>query len=227
MADCVLADDAYLIQAWPQVVISTPGQWLITFVAVAAGTYAVTVNGIPYGYDADGTETLVQIRDEVLSTLTMGLTFGASPVGTALMPAILITEIQASGLTVAASGPSGPAPSEVTLLQVAGEDNLAQREFWLERAECGVPNCCLFCGCSGDYTLYHASLAAHMLMKAQTADSTGFSATNAKRMELGPAKLERNVLEYATPTDADLASTTPGALVLTLKRRYMPPFMCA
>ena len=227
MADCVLADDAYLIQAWPQVVISTPGQWLITFVSVVAGTYAVTVNGIPYGYDTDGTDTLAEIRDQVLNQLTMGLSFGASPAGTELAPAILISEIQASGLTVAASGPSGPAPSEVTLLQVAGESNLAQREFWLERAECGVPACCFFCGCTADYTLYHASLAAHLLMKAQTADATGFSATNAKRMELGPAKLERNVLEYATPTEADLASTVPGSMVLTLKRRYLPPFWCA
>ena len=227
MAECVLADDAYLVQAWPQVVISTPGQWLVTFVAVDVGTYAITINGIPYGYDADGTETLAAIRDQVLTTLTMGLTFGASPAGTALAPAIIITEIQASGLTVAASGPAGPAPSEVTLLQVAGESDLAQREFWLARAECGVPACCFFCGCAADYTLYHASLAAHLLMKAQTTDASGFSATNAKRMELGPAKLERNVLEYATPTEADLASTAPGSMVLTLKRRYLPPFWCA
>lgn len=223
---CELADDDYLVTAWPQVVISSPGQWLVVFVAAAAGDYTVTVNGVPYGYTADGTEMLAAIRDEVLSQLSMALTFGASPAGTAAAPAIIVTEIAASGMTVAASGPSGPAPSEVTLTQIAGADNSAQRAFYLERAACGVPDCCWFSTCEADYTFYHASLAAYMILLAISTGPDGVSGADAKRMELGPAKLERMDRTYGSATATDLGRNEPGKTVLMLRSRYLPQVMC-
>lgn len=220
MADCVLADDAYLIQAWPMVVITTPGSWLVTIVAAAAGSYVVTVGGVPYAYEADGTETLSEIRGELLTQLSMGLTFGVSPVGPASAPALLIIEAAATGLTVDVSGP-------ITVSQIAGSSNAATRAFWLARAECGLPDCCYFCGCKADYTLYHASLAAHMILVAQNTGPTGYSATDFESMRLGPAALTRGAAGYEAPTENALAKTSPGQTVLMLRRRYLPFIICA
>lgn len=224
MADCVLADDDYLITAWPMVVITTPGTWLVTVAVVAAGSYVVTVGGIPYAYDADGTETLSEIRNALLVQLSMGLTFGVSPVGPASAPALLIVEAQASGLTVAVEGPN---EGDLIVEQIAGSSNAATRAFWLARAECGLPDCCYFCGCKADYTLYHASLAAHLILTAQNTGPTGYSAADFETMRLGPAALTRGKTAFQAPTEQALARTEPGKVVLMLRRRYLPFMICA
>lgn len=224
MVDCVLADDDYLITAWPMVVITTPGTWLVTVAVVAAGSYVVTVGGIPYAYDADGTETLSEIRNALLTQLSMGLTFGVSPVGPASAPALLIVEAQASGLTVTVEGPN---EGDLTVEQIAGSSNSATRAFWLARAECGLPDCCYFCGCKADYTLYHASLAAHLILTAQNTGPTGYSAADFETMRLGPATLTRGATAFQAPTEQALARTEPGKVVLMLRRRYLPFIICA
>lgn len=227
MATCEYADDAYLIQAWPQVVVTTPGSWVVTIVASAAGDYTVTIGGVPYATTAAGGETLTAIRDALLLALSSALSFTASPVGSEAAPGIAIAEVVATGATLTASGPSGPAPSEVTVTTIAEGDNATQRAFWLERAKCGVPCCAFFCGCVADYTLWHASLAAHWILTQGAMGPGGRGINDFKRMELGPAMLEASARQYATPTETDLGQTVPGQMVIALRRRYLPPVFCA
>ena len=235
MAECVYADDAYLIARWPQVVVSTPGIWLVVVASVAVGDYTVTVAGIPYTYAADGTETVTVIRDELLALISMGLFVAVSPPGAA---GLTLAQVQPGTVTVTAAGPSGPAPSEVTITQTAGSDNSATRALWLESAKCGLPDCCFFqspggwCGptpapdCTTDFTIMHASLAAHMIIMATSMGPTGFSAGSFETMKLGPASLTRATNNYATGVENDLGRTEPGKLVLALQRRYLPPIWC-
>lgn len=223
---CDYADDAYLIAEWPQVAVSSRGEWIIAIDSVAVGDYSITVGGVPYAYTADGTETKAGIRDALLLSLSMSLAFTASPTGSESAPSITVAEVVPGGLTLSASGPSGPAPSEVTVTVVSGGDNATQRAFWLERAKCGVPCCSYFCGCSEDYTLFHASLAASYILEANNTDASGKSVNDFKRLELGPAKLEAGGLEFATPTETLLGRTRPGQMVIMLRRRYLPPFFC-
>lgn len=230
MAECVYADDAYLVAMWPQVVISTPGTWLVTVVAVAAGDYTLTLGGVPYTYTADGTETIGEVRDALLSVVSTSLAVAVMQVGGA---ALLLQQVQQAALTVAAEGPSGPAPSELTIAQTGGSDNTAVRAFWLEAAKCGVPCCSFFqrcrCGptdCTADFTRWHASYAAHLIFIANNTSPTGYSANDFDRMSLGPAALERAKVQYATTSEANLGSTAAGRYVLDLRRRYLPPVWC-
>ena len=230
MSECVYADDDYLVAMWPQVVISSPGTWLVTVVSVAAGDYTITVGGVPYVYTADGTETIGEVRSSLLAAVSLSLSVAVMQVGGA---ALLLQQVQQAALTVAASGPSGPAPSELTITQTGGSDNTAARAFWLEAAKCGVPCCEFFqrCACSGtdctaDFTRWHASYAAHLLFVAINTSPTGYSATDFDRMRLGPADLERAKVQYATVDEANLGSTAAGRYVLSLRRRYLPPVWC-
>lgn len=233
---CTYADDAYLIARWPQVVVSTPGIWLATVLLVVAGNYTLTVGGIPYVYAADGTETAEVIRDELIALVSLSLFVGVSPTGA---NAITLAQVQVGALTVTFTGPTDPEPDppEVSLAQTAGTSNAAFRALILEEAKCGTPDCCTFtsagcaCGlplttCESDFTLWHASMAAHLIIAAQAMGPSGYSASSFQSMRLGPASLTRGANNYATPTETDLARTEPGKVVLMLRRRYLPPLFC-
>ena len=227
---CTFADDAYLISRWPQVVVSTPGVWLVTVVAVSAGDYTITVGGVPYVYTADGTETAGDIRGFLLLAVSTSLAVTSSPTGSAM---ITMIQVQAAALTVTVSGPG---LGDITIDQTAGSDNTAQRTIWLDAAKCGVIACCYFeacgsCGgpsvdCTSDFTLYHASLAAHMLILNTSMGPSGFSAASFQSMTLGPASLTKGKTGYVSPVEEDLARTEPGRLCLMLRRRYLPFAMC-
>lgn len=75
--------------------------------AAVAGVYAVTLNCYVYRYTADGTETVEEIRDALLASITAGeATYGSvapSAVGT---DTILLTSTQTAGLwQLSISGP--------------------------------------------------------------------------------------------------------------------------
>ena len=230
--ECEFSDDDFLVAMWPQVVISTPGTWLLMVVAVAAGDYTVTVGGVPYVVAADGTESIGELRDSLLAAVSLSLAVAVMQVGPS---GLLLQQVQQASLAVSADGPSGPAPSEVTLTQTGGSDNTATRAFWLEAAKCGVPCCDFFRRCGGcgpvvdcitDYKRFHASYAAHLILIANNTSPTGYSANDFDRMSLGPASLERAKVKYATTSEANLGSTSPGRYVLDLSKRYLPPIWC-
>jgi len=221
---CVYADDAYLLTAWPVVATGSPRRWLVTFAAVDVGPYVVTINGLPYTVEAGGAETLTQLRDAMLLQVSVSLEFASSPLGPSTAPAILVTEAEFNTLSIAVTG---PAPGSITLTQLSTPDNATERAFWLERAKCGVIACCYFGGCPDDFTLYHASLAAHLILLASNTGPTGHSAADFDEMRLGPAMLRKAAKKGATAAEDLLLSTAPGSMVLALKKRYLPPAVCA
>ena len=229
---CEFADDEFLVALWPQVVVSTPGTWVVTVVAVAPGDYTVTLGGVPYVVPAVGTEAATAIRDALLAAVSLSLAVAVTPVGAT---GLLLQQVQQAALSVGAEGPSGPAPSEVTVTQTGGSSNAAFRAFWLEAAKCGVPCCEFFRRCSGcgplvdcttDFKRFHASYAAHLILIANNTSPTGHSATDFERLSLGPAALERAKVKYASTSEANLGSTAPGRYVLDLSKRYLPPLWC-
>jgi hypothetical protein len=64
------------------------------------------------------------------------------------------------------------------------------------------------------------------ILDANNTDASGTSVSDFKRMKLGPAELEAGGREYATPTESDLGTTQPGKMIITLRRRHLPPVFC-
>src|SRR5574338_126418 len=228
---CVYADDDYLVEAWPGVVVRTGERWLVTVLAVADGVYTVEVAGLPFQFVAtDPPDTTTTIRQGLLSTLGAQVLATASPQGLA---GILLQEIVPpppnlpTGLAVTATGPAADT-IEATLIS-GGDTNSARRAYWLEQVKCSLPPCCLFT-CPGDFTAMHAALAAHWLYLTapQNISSTGGGANDFESMRLGPAALTRGKSAYATSgkaLDDALARTVPGQYFLALRAKYIFPIV--
>ena len=138
---------------------------------------------------------------------------------------LVISELQPSGLTVTATGPT-LGDITATLQPGTGDSNATARAFWLERAKCGLPPCCVVT-CAEDFTLMHAALAAHMVLSAGNTGGTGQFAGNFSHMSLGPASLTAGASAWKSPADSVLATTEPGRMYLMLRARYVFPFACA
>lgn len=222
MATCVYADDAYLIAAFPGVVVRTPETWLVAVVAAQVGAYAVGLSGAPFPYDASAEDDTADIADALVGLLGGQMLAAVSPVGAS---ALSLAAVGPAALTVTATGPD---EGDITAtLTGGGDSNAASRAFWLDRAKCGLPPCCVVT-CAADYTLMHAALAAHLLFTMGNLGATGATANDFESMRLGPASLTRGVSAWAaaSPADADLAKTGAGQLFLSLRARYVMPFFC-
>lgn len=222
MPTCVPADDAYLIAAWPMVVVQTPEVWQVSVLQALAGTYTVLLGAAEFPYTAALGATDSDIQAGLLLALGGQMLAAVAPSGT---NAILVSA-GAPGLVVTAEGPAQDSISAALIS--GGDSNAAQRAFWLERAMCRLPPCCAFSyGCVEDYTLMHASMAAHMVLTANAVSGTGASANDFRSMRLGPAALAKGASAWAAnPSDGDLAQTAPGQLFLALRTAYIAPFMC-
>lgn len=219
---CTFADDAYLISAFPFVVARTPERWIVVVVSAAAGAYDVTLGGASFPFVAVNADTTTTIRDG------LQLTLGGQPlaaIASAGVNGLVIMEIQPSGLGVTATGP-GEGSITATLQPGTGDSNATARTFWLERAKCGLPPCCVVT-CAEDYTLMHAALAAHLILSAGNTGGTGQFAGNFSSMSLGPASLTAGASAWKSPADSVLATTEPGRMYLMLRARYVFPFACA
>jgi hypothetical protein len=232
---CTPADDAFLVEMWPGVVVRTGERWLIAIDPQLAqtGVYTVTMGGLPYQYPAtvppDSGPTIVA---GLLTTLSLQVQAAASPQG---LYGILLQEVpppppaQPAGLAVTVDG---PAPDAITATLVSGGDgNAAARAFWLDAVLCSLPPCCVFGACQGDYTRMHAALAAHWIYSTmpQNVGSTGGGANDFERMRLGPAELSRGLSAWGAngnSADGDLAKTIPGQYFLALRAKYIFPFVC-
>jgi len=219
---CTFADDAYLIAAFPFVVARTPERWLVVVVSAAAGAYDVTLGGASFPFVAANADNATDIRDGLQVSL------GGQPLAAIAsmgVNGLAIMELQPSGLAVTASGP-GEGSITAALQPGTGDSNATARAFWLERAKCGLPPCCVVT-CAEDFTLMHAALAAHMVLSAGNTGGTGQFAGNFTRMDLGPASLTAGNSAWKSPADSVLATTEPGRMYLMLRARYVFPFACA
>lgn len=222
MATCVFADDAYLTTAFPQVVRLVPERWLVTVVPPAqVGEYVVSLAGAEYPYPAQVGDDAGAVRDGLLAALSLQMLAAVSPTGAA---SVILDALSPNGLDVTATG---PAPDTITATLVSGGDsNEAFRLFWLERAKCGLPPCCVVT-CPGDYTLMHAALAAHYIFLFGNLGPTGLASGDFERMRLGPAELTKGAnLWAANPAAGDLAGTDPGKLYLSVRARYVFGILC-
>ena len=218
---CVFADDAYLIAAFPPVVVRTAERWLVVVVTAMAGAYTVVLGGADFPFVAVNSDTAGDVRNGLQGVL------GGQPlaaVGVLGANGLVLDEVNPGGLTVTATGP-GEGSITATLQPGTGDSNAASRAFWLERAKCGLPPCCVVT-CAEDFTLMHAALAAHMILSAANTGGTGQFAGNFASMSLGPASLTNGASAWKAPADSVLATTEPGRLFLMLRSRYVFPFAC-
>lgn len=230
VAPCVYADDAYLIAAFPGVVVTAPETWLVTVLAAQAGQYAVLLgaSGYPVVAAVDPVPPEVAVD---LPAIADGLVtaLGASPLA-AVAPtganALTVASVASTSLALTVTG---PAENTISATLISGGDtNAASRAFWLERAKCGLPPCCAFVCCRADFTLMHAALAAHLLYVYGNVSPTGGSASAFQSMRLGPASLTKGKSEWSgNPADTFLDSTAPGQLYLYLRSKYVLPIMCS
>lgn len=230
VAPCVYADDAYLIAAFPGVVVLTPETWLVAVLAAAAGEYSVSLGAAQYPVTAALAPVYPQvavnvaaIADGLVGALGASLIAAVSPTGDA---SLLVASVASTSLTLTVAGPAVDTIS-ATLIS-GGDSNATARTFWLDRAKCGIPPCCTFGGCIADFTLMHAALAAHLLYVYGNVSPTGGSASAFQSMRLGPASLTKGKSEWSgNPADAFLDTTAPGSLYLYLRSKYVLPIMCS
>lgn len=229
---CTYADDTYLTTVWPGVVVRAGERWLVVVDAAQAGTYTVTMGGLPFAYEATADDTTATIRAGLLSLLGAQVFAAVSPQG---QTGLLLQEIppappaSPSGLGITVSG---PAPDTITATLVSGGDtNASARAYWLEQVKCSLPPCCAIL-CAADYTAMHAALAAHWLFitTPQNIGQAGGGANDFESMRLGPGALTRGKSVYATAgkgLDDALARTVPGQYFLSLRAKYIFPVVCA
>jgi hypothetical protein len=218
---CTLADDAYLIAAFPGVVVRAPEKWLVAIVTALEGAYTVNMQAVPFVYDAGAEDDATDIRDGLVVLFGGQMLAAVSPVG---LSAFTLDVLTPAAATITATG---PAEGSITATLISGGDtNASSRAFWLARAECGLPPCCLVT-CAADYTLMHAALAAHLLFTFGNLGGTGNGANDFESMTLGPASLKRGANSWqSSPADGDFAKTAPGQLYLMLRAKYVFPFFC-
>jgi hypothetical protein len=229
---CTYADDTYLTTVWPGVVVRTGERWLVVVDAAQAGTYTVTMGGLPFEVEATGDDTTATIRASLVASLGGQVLAAVSPQG---LTGLLLQEMPPappalpSGLAVVATG---PADGTITATLVSGGDtNATARTYWLEQVKCSLPPCCVVT-CVADYTAMHAALAAHWLYSTAPANigQAGGGANDFERMQLGPASLSRGKSVFAASgkaLDDALARTVPGQYFLSLRAKYIFPFLCA
>lgn len=236
MPTCTPADDAFLIAAWPGVVVRAGERWLVTVDNALAqtGTYTVNMGGLPFEYAATvPPDTTTTIRSGLLAALGGQVLAAVSPQG---LYGVLLQEVvppppaHPSGLSVTVSGPAVDTIS-ATLIS-GGDTNAEARAEWLDAVLCSLPACCVFARCPADYTRMHAALAAHWIYSTmpQNVGSSGAGANDFESMTLGPASLKKGQSVEAAlgqATDAELARTVPGRFFLFLRRKYLFPVVCA
>jgi hypothetical protein len=218
---CEFADDAYLIAAFPSVIVLTPERWLVVVVTAQAGAYDVTLGGASFPYAWLAGDTATDVRDGLQVAL------GGQPlaaVGLLGVNGLVLDEVAPGGLTVTATGPAEGSIT-ATLQPGTGDSNATSRAFWLTRAKCGLPPCCRVT-CAADFTLMHAALAAHLILTGAGTGGTGQFAGNFQSMSLGPASLTLGASAWKSPADSVLATTEPGRLFLMLRARYVFPIAC-
>jgi hypothetical protein len=220
---CTPADDAYLIQLFPGVVITVREDWLVTILLASEGTYTVTLKGVPYAFEAPIGASLTEIRDGLQNELGGQLFAAINPVGVA---GLQIEELGTGGLGLTVEGPI--ADSMSATLTAGGDANEALRIFWLANTLCFLPPCCAFVCCPGDYTMMHAAIAAHFLFTMGALNSAGGGANDFDSMKLGPAALNRGSKTWGavSPADGDLAKTAPGQLYLMIRSKYVFGVVC-
>lgn len=219
---CTFADDAYLIAAFPFVVARTPERWIVVVAIAETGAYNVTLGGASFPFVAVNADDATTVRDGLQVSLGGQPLAAIASLGT---NGIVISELQPSGLAVTATGPT-LGDITATLQPGTGDSNATARAFWLERAKCGLPPCCVVT-CDSDFTLMHAALAAHLILSTGNTGGTGQFAGNFSRMDLGPASLTAGPSAWKSPADSVLATTEPGRMYLMLRARYVFPFACA
>lgn len=221
--DCTFADDSYLVAAFPGVVKTVPERWLVTVDGAAEGLYTVTMAAVGYQLEAGLGDGVGAIRDGLLVALAGQMSAAVSSSGVA---SLVLDATSSASLGVAVAG---PAPDAISASLVSGGDgNAAGRAFWLERAKCWLPPCCVIT-CASDYTLMHAALAAHYIDKFAGGASTGSAMLGPyKSMRLGPASLEAAAKSWASgnPADGDLDAGGPGSLYLAIRARYIFGVRC-
>ena len=220
MTDCTYADDAYLIAAFPAVVMLVPEVWTVTVDVAQAGEYSVTLQGVAFPYVAGLGASLGDVRDGLAAALSAQMLAAVSSVGAS---SLRVAAPSAATLGLEVAGPADGAIS-AALVPGTGDSNAAARAFWLERAKCGLPPCCVVT-CAEDYTLMHAAMAAHLLLYYGNVGASGGAAQDFERMRLGPAELSRGASAWASgsPADGDLAKTAPGQIYLALRAKYVMP----
>lgn len=219
---CTFADDAYLVSAFPGVVATSPERYAVAVLAALPGEYVVTSNGADFPYTASAEDDATDIRNGLLALLGLQVGFAVAPSGA---NALLLEAAEGSlGLTV-----TGPAVDTIEATLIAGGDgNATSRAFWLERAKCWLPPCCVIT-CASDFTLMHAAVAAHYIDKFAGGASTGTATMGQfKSMRLGPASLEAAAKAWTTanPADSDMDDGGPGSLYLSIRARYVFGFRC-
>lgn len=228
MTACAHADDAYLVELFPSVVLRAPERWQIQILDAVSGDYVVTVAGVVYPMaepavvPPDTTET---IRNHVLAGLGVSMDFAASAAG---LVSVLIDEEGVEGLDVEVEGPAEGTIS-ATLIK-GGDTNAAQRALFLEAAKCGLPPCPCGVDCAEDFRMMHAALAAFMILYfgKGAIGQGGQSVGNFKRMRLGPAELEKLASSAAKGTaDEILLKNGAGELYLLIRSRYVFGVACA
>ena len=221
MAACIPADDAFLIAAFPQVVVKGKETWMVTVLDAVEGEYQVSLNTAQFQNDAVLADTITTIRNKLLFSLGAQAQAAVSSVG---VGSIQLDEVKAGGLNIEVEGPAVDT-IEATLIS-GGDQNAAMRQFWLDQSLCSLPPCCVIT-CASDYTLMHASLAAHWIFTMGTLSGSGSAANDFTSMRLGPASLSKGKSAWsANPADGDLARTAPGQMYLFLRSKYVFPFVC-
>ena len=228
-APCVFADDAYLIAAYPGVVVRGPETWAVAVLDAQAGEYSVSLGASQFPVVAVDPPTWPEvavtkpaISDGLLNALGGSVLVAVAPSGD---DAVLV---QALGPTTLDLTVAGPAVDTIEATLVSGGDtNAAQRALWLERAKCGLPPCCAFGCCIADFTAMHAALAAHLLYVFGNLSGSGGSAGNFQSMRLGPASLAKGASAWTNnPADTFLDTTAPGQYYLLLRSRYVMGIFC-
>lgn len=215
---CTYADVAFLVDHFPFVDVALRGKWRVTVVVANAGDYTVTLNGDAYAYTWQAGDNETAVRNGMQAALAPQLLVTASAFG----PASLDLQ-ETAPATIETIDAVGPNAGDVTIVQTAPQSNVEHLDLWLEATKCGV-NCCYIAPC--DQQLYHAALAAHYITTFGNTGPTGQSAGDYEEMRLGPARIRKGNAA-ANAQDSDLAKTAPGRLVLELRNRYVPRFLCA
>lgn len=223
MAGCTYADVAFVLGAFPGVGVVGPEVWAVNVLAAQAGEYQVSLQGGEYPFAAGGQSTVSDVADGLLQALGGQMLAAVSPNG---VNGLVMQALSTAPLDLLAEGPAD-GTIEANLVS-GGVSNTAAVQFWLDYTRCSLPPCCRVT-CKADYTLLHASLAAHWLTYLAGLSGTGGGGAvgDWERMRLGPAELSRGKSAWSTnPADSVLAKTGPGQLHLVLRAKYVFPVMC-
>jgi hypothetical protein len=224
---CTYADVAYLLMAYPEARVLTPGTWRVRVVSAAVGTYSVSLGVAPLELEVavpGAGLTVLEIRD----ALFVAMANWGVPVEPFNSDSLLVSEAEPIGSSLAALFDNNVDATKIEAALARPTDNSESRAFWLEKTKCWVPACCNFSGCPADFTLYHAALAAHQIEVSAMAAQPGVLSGAVRKMSLGPAMIEFRGGSGSTemsPTSSALSQTRAGLDILMLRRKYLSPWV--